>query len=142
MNGRGGYWTVENMGELDDLRARLAALEAEVDRLREESAATRAPAAAVAADRDDAEVRSPAPERTPVPDAVRADRAGQRQSMTGLADVLGVMVSGQAEQTMLLRAQTRTLETQSSTLTRHGRFLESLLEGQSALFEELRRDGR
>ncbi|MFF2144043.1 hypothetical protein [Kitasatospora sp. NPDC058190] len=139
VNGRGGYWTVENMGELDDLRARLAVLEAEVDRLREESAATRAPAAA---DRDRAGARFSAPERTPVPDAVRADRAEQCQSMTGLADVLGVMVSGQAEQTMILRAQTRTLETQSTTLTRHGRFLESLLEGQSALFEELRRDGR
>ncbi|MFE5588107.1 hypothetical protein [Kitasatospora sp. NPDC056531] len=140
MNGRGGYWTVENMGELDELRARLAVLEAEVDRLREESAATRAPAAPTG--RDGAEVRPRAPQRTPVPEEVHPDRAGQRQSMTRLADAVGVMVSDQAEQTMLLRAQTRTLETQSTTLTKHSRFLESLLEGQSALFEELRRDGR
>ncbi|MFH8384733.1 hypothetical protein ACH4E7_27970 [Kitasatospora sp. NPDC018058] len=131
---------MKNKGELDDLRARLAALEAEVDRLREESAATRAPAAP--ADRDGAGVRSSAPERTRVPNAVRANQAEQPQSMTSLADAVGVMVSDQAEQTMLLRAQTQALETQSSTLTKHGRFLESLLEGQSALFEELRRDGR
>jgi hypothetical protein len=166
VDGRGGYWTVENMSELDELRARVTVLEAEVARLRKESA-TRAPACvpkhtpvpAARAVRDAAEVRPSAPAaRTRVPnDEVRVtdadadagttatteripDRVEQPQSMTSLADAVGVMASGQTEHTRILRAHTRTLEAQSSTLARHGQFLESLLAGQEALQGELRRN--
>ncbi|MFE3880669.1 hypothetical protein ACFXPX_40575 [Kitasatospora sp. NPDC059146] len=111
--------------ELDDLRARVATLEAEVDRLRGEAAAAgRAPAVT----------------------------AGQPQSMTRIADAVGVMVSGgRAEQpTRVLQARTgsperRTVaapqapeapeapepaETRSLPVPAHGQFLESLLSGR------------
>ncbi|MER7579656.1 hypothetical protein [Kitasatospora sp. NPDC097691] len=138
-------------GELDELRARLAALEAEVVRLREESAAARTAAAHTAearaaearttevpaaaartvtkrgaatretgaavtatatsrttgkaratavtarAGRDGTEAGSSADTHTPVPDAVRPDQVEIHQSMTGLADALGVMRSEQAD---------------------------------------------
>ncbi|MFJ2868296.1 hypothetical protein [Kitasatospora sp. NPDC087314] len=136
---------MEKMGELDDLRARLAALEAEVGRLREESAATRA--TAVKAGRDGTEVQSSVDDLTRAPDAVRTDRVEQHRSMTHLADAVGVMVSDQAEQTRVLRARGQTPETRisasrSSTLPQHGQFLESLLSGQSVLPEEPRREDR
>lgn len=220
--GRGGFWAVEKMGEqgeLDELRARLAALEAEVGRLREESAAAHtaavrtgeartaggrttggrtaeartatrrgvakreAPAAGTGtgtgtdgrtarattvtavtavtakADRDSTEAGSTAHAHTPAPDAVRPDRAELHQSMTGLADALGVMRSEQAEQaeraeranralqaeraeqpTQVLR--TRPLEARSSAPARHSQFLESLLAGQAVLPEEPQRESR
>ncbi|WP_147465273.1 hypothetical protein [Streptomyces sp. 1114.5] len=120
------------MGELDDLRARLAALEAEVGRLREESASTRAGARATtpavtatateateaqttaakrsraskaarptaktavetAVDRRSTGAVPDAGDRTRVPAAAPADRVEQPQSLTHLADAIGVMVSG------------------------------------------------
>ncbi|MFD7449608.1 hypothetical protein [Kitasatospora sp. NPDC059827] len=107
--------------ELDDLRARVATLEAEVDRLRGEAAAAgRAPAVT----------------------------AGQPQSMTRIADAVGVMVSGRAEQpTRVLQARTvspepktvaapdateatEPAETRSLPVPAHGQFLESLLSGR------------
>ncbi|MFJ8623622.1 hypothetical protein ACIRD3_12365 [Kitasatospora sp. NPDC093550] len=157
---------METMGELDELRARVEALEAEVGRLREQSATTRekathvkarpvrtrrAPAApATPAGRDGTGTTAPSADVSPVndhprlpdPDPVPAPRAEPRGTMTDLADALGVMVSDQAEQTRVLRAHARTLETQSSTLARHGQFLESLLAGQAVLHQELRRENR
>ncbi|MFJ9461253.1 hypothetical protein ACIRST_40060 [Kitasatospora sp. NPDC101447] len=213
--GRGGFWAVEKMGEqgeLDELRARLAALEAEVGRLREESAAAHtaavrtgeartagertagertaggrtaeartatrrgaakreAPAAVTVtgaatdsrtagvttvtakAGRDSTEAGSSAHAHTPAPDAARPDRAELHQSMTGLADALGVMRSEQAERadralqaeraeqpTQVLR--TRPLEARSSAPARHSQFLESLLAGQAVLPEEPQRESR
>ncbi|WP_143685895.1 hypothetical protein [Streptomyces sp. 1331.2] len=120
------------MGELDDLRARLAALEAEVGRLREESASTRAGARATtpavtatateateaqttaakrsraskaagptaktavetAVDRRSTGAGPDAGDRTRVPAPAPADRVEQPQSLTHLADAIGVMVSG------------------------------------------------
>ncbi|MQS10810.1 hypothetical protein F7Q99_00575 [Streptomyces kaniharaensis] len=122
------------MSELYDLRARLAALESEVDRLRKESAAT-----PTMADRSSADVRTPQRDRRRVLDAVGEEQVEQRQVMTRLAEAVGVLVSGQAQQTMVLQTRTRSLETQSRTTPQHSQFLESLLAGQSPLFEELRR---
>lgn len=191
-------------GELDELRERLAALEAEVGRLRAESAAAHtaavrtgdvhtaggrtaeartatrrgaakreAPAAVTGTDgrtagatagttkagRDRTEAGSSAHAHTPAPDAVRPDRVELHQSMTGLADALGVMRSEQAaraeraeranralqaeraeQPTQVLR--TRPLEARSSTPARHSQFLESLLEGQAVLPEEPQRESR
>ncbi|MFI9366504.1 hypothetical protein ACIG5E_36450 [Kitasatospora sp. NPDC053057] len=104
------------MSEMDDLRARLAALEAEVDRLREESAATRTMAAM--ADRDSAEVRTSLRAHTQVLNAIREDQIEQRQAVTGLAEAVGALVAGQAQ---------------------HARMLETLVTGQTAVLEELRR---
>ncbi|WP_051811851.1 hypothetical protein [Kitasatospora sp. MBT63] len=104
------------MSEMDDLRARLAALEAEVDRLREESAATRTMAAM--ADRDSAEVRTSLRGHTQVLNAIREDQIEQRQAVAGLAEAVGVLVAGQVE---------------------HARMLETLVTGQTAVLEELRR---
>ncbi|MBD0689140.1 hypothetical protein [Streptomyces sp. CBMA123] len=112
--------------ELDELRARLATLEAEVDRLRGEAAASGA-ASAVA--------------------------AGQPQAMTRIADAVGVMVSGRAERTeeptKVLRTEhtehtertertelterTEAPETLIVPLPQHGEFLEGLLSGRPAL---------
>ncbi|MGW2377933.1 MULTISPECIES: hypothetical protein [Kitasatospora] len=103
--------------ELDDLRARLATLEAEVDRLRGEAAAAGATTT-----------------------AQRGER-GQPQSMTRIADAVGVMVSGRTEErTRVLRARAEPLESsRSAPLPEHGQFLENLLSGRPALQEELRR---
>ncbi|MFF2080086.1 hypothetical protein ACFVXG_35665 [Kitasatospora sp. NPDC058162] len=132
--------------ELDDLRARLATLEAEVDRLRGQAVATRttaAPAAALAptpaaTGRGRAEVRTAGP----APEAVREEQTGQPQSITGIADALGIMVSGRVpgrvpgraeEPTQVLRARAEAPESRTLPLPAHGQFLESLLEGRPAL---------
>lgn len=141
--------------ELDDLRARLATLEAEVDRLRGNAVATRtaaalepAPAAAPAAPtgRGRVEVRTVPQGRGPVPEAVREEQTGQPQSITGIADALGIMVSGRVtgrasgrvsgraeEPTQVLRARAEAPESRTLPLPAHGQFLESLLEGRPAL---------
>ncbi|MER7673441.1 hypothetical protein ABTY61_33955 [Kitasatospora sp. NPDC096128] len=129
--------------ELDDLRARLATLEAEVDRLRGEAVATRtAQAPAAATGRGRVEVRTAPQGRGPVPEAVREEQAGQPQSITGIADALGVMVTGRTsgrasrpaeEPTQVLRARAEAPERRSVPLPAHGQFLESLLEGRPAL---------
>ncbi|MFE3875460.1 hypothetical protein ACFXPX_13790 [Kitasatospora sp. NPDC059146] len=113
------------MSEMDDLRGRLAALEAEVDRLREESAATRTMAAM--ADRDSAEVRTSLRGHTQVLNAIREDQIEQRQAMTSLAEAVGALVAGQVEHGRMLEEQ--------------GRALETLVTGQTAVLEELRRLG-
>ncbi|MEU9045638.1 MULTISPECIES: hypothetical protein [unclassified Kitasatospora] len=120
--------------------------------------------ATTAPGRDGTEARSTAADgssandRTRVPETVSTDRIEPRQSMTCLADAVGVMVSEQAEQTReqtreqspeqdpeqtrVLRAHARTPESRSSTLVQHSRFLESLLAGQAVLQEERRPEGR
>ncbi|MFJ3221590.1 hypothetical protein ACIPLC_37460 [Kitasatospora sp. NPDC086801] len=113
------------MSEMDDLRGRPAALEAEVDRLREESAATRTMAAT--ANRDSAEVRTSLRGHTQVLNAIREDQIEQRQAMTRLAEAVGVLVAGQAEHGRMPEEQ--------------GRALETLVTGQTAVREELRRLG-
>ncbi|MFJ9774391.1 hypothetical protein ACIRVF_24675 [Kitasatospora sp. NPDC101157] len=133
--------------ELDDLRARLETLEAEVSRLRGAAAAT-----------------GTAVGTTPGPAAaVRVeDQPGQPQSMTRIADALGVMVSGRAEaraqaeaqpekqpekqperraeegteaRTQVLRTRPEPSERRSVPLPERsgGQFLESLLSGRPAL---------
>ncbi|MEU9080373.1 hypothetical protein [Kitasatospora sp. NPDC048538] len=120
------------MGELDELRARLAALEAEVGRLREESAVARSAAepAPAKAPRATTQAATPAPtrrrrttagprtEQAPPavdglagePEAVLTGRVEPGHSMTSLADVLGIMVSDRAERTGVLRAPVPALE--------------------------------
>ncbi|MFJ9608730.1 hypothetical protein ACIRS1_20575 [Kitasatospora sp. NPDC101176] len=125
------------MGELDELRARLAALEAEVGRLREESAVARSaaepapakpapvqpprattPAATPAPTRRRRTTAGPRAEQDPPavdglagePEAVLTGRVEPGHSMTSLADVLGIMVSDRAERTGVLRAPVPALE--------------------------------
>ncbi|MQS17502.1 hypothetical protein F7Q99_36285 [Streptomyces kaniharaensis] len=134
------------MSEMDDLRARLAAVEAELDRLREESAATRTMAAM--ADRDSAEVRSSLRGHTQVLNAIREDQLEQRRATAQLAEAVGVLVAGQGEQTRVLAEHgaalaehTRILESQGRALEAQGKALEGVLAGQAAILEELRRQG-
>ncbi|MER6366474.1 hypothetical protein [Kitasatospora sp. NPDC001527] len=101
---------------MDEVRQRLTALEAEVDRLREESAQTRALAAM--ADRDTAEMRTALRAHTQVLNALRETQLEQGQAIQGLAQAVGVLVAGQSE---------------------HSRVLESVVAGQTAILEELRR---
>ncbi|MFE6049230.1 hypothetical protein ACFQ6N_00555 [Kitasatospora sp. NPDC056446] len=84
--------------------------------------------------------------------------------MTSIADALGIMVSDrapsdEAEQTRVLQSlrgrpreletrsfdtrplETRPLETRSSTVARHGRFLEELLAGEADVQDERHREG-
>jgi hypothetical protein len=127
--------------ELDDLRARLATLEAEVDRLRGGATATGTTAAAT--EGPGCTKARPAPKgRTRVLDAVREEQAAQLQSMTRIADVLGVMLSGRVEEpTRVLRGPAEVpegrcieaTETRNAPPAAHGQFLESLLEGRPAL---------
>ncbi|MEU4587965.1 hypothetical protein AB0F92_38955 [Kitasatospora aureofaciens] len=129
--------------ELDDLRARLESLEAEVSRLRGAAAAT-------------GTATGRATGRTAV---TVEDQPGQPQSMTRIADALGVMVSARTEERTGKRAEERTEERTQVLRTRPeplappeppktleprntpapaparsgGQFLESLLSGQPAL---------
>ncbi|MDH6711161.1 hypothetical protein P3T27_007913 [Kitasatospora sp. MAA19] len=93
-----------NTSELDGLRVRVAALKAEVDRLRKESTAARTLAAT--ADRDGTEVRSSPRGRTQVPHTIREERVAQRPAMTQRTEAVGVLISGPAEQTRVLSART------------------------------------
>ncbi|MFE2412295.1 MULTISPECIES: hypothetical protein [Kitasatospora] len=134
-----------------DLRARLAALEAEVDRLREESAATRTMAAM--ADRDSAEVRTSLRGHTQVLNAIREDQVAQRDALVAqgrtlerLAEAVGALAAGQAEQSRLLESHSRSLEehgsalaAQATTLEAQGKALETLMKGQASILVELRR---
>ncbi|MFI9159539.1 hypothetical protein [Kitasatospora aureofaciens] len=127
--------------ELDDLRARLETLEAEVSRLRGAAAATGTATGTAA--------------------VTVEDQPGQPQSMTRIADALGVMVSARTEErteeragkraeerteerTQVLRTRPeplappeppRTLEPRNTPAPARsgGQFLESLLSGQPAL---------
>ncbi|ARF81654.1 hypothetical protein ACIG0C_31575 [Kitasatospora aureofaciens] len=123
--------------ELDDLRARLESLEAEVSRLRGAAAATGTATGTAA--------------------VTVEDQPGQPQSMTRIADALGVMVSARTEERTGKRAEERTEERTQVLRTRPeplappdppktleprntpaparsgGQFLESLLSGQPAL---------
>ncbi|WP_033351313.1 hypothetical protein [Kitasatospora aureofaciens] len=128
--------------ELDDLRARLETLEAEVSRLRGAAAATGTATGTAA--------------------VTVEDQPGQPQSMTRIADALGVMVSARTEERTEERAEERTEERTQVLRTRPeplappeppeppktleprntpapaparsgGQFLESLLSGQPAL---------
>ncbi|MFJ4185059.1 hypothetical protein [Kitasatospora sp. NPDC089509] len=175
--------------ELDDLRERLATLEAEVDRLRGRTATTEAAAAteataatktAIEATTEAATKATEAATRTdttaavttgpsrakarPIPqarpralDTVHEElptqpglpaHPGQPQSMTSIADVLGVMVSGRVEEpTRILRAHpepaelpappedrtVRATDSRSASPAGHGQFLEGLLSGRPAL---------
>lgn len=102
-------------GEMDDVRRRLEALEAEVDRLRDDAAHTRALSAM--ADRDAADVRATARANTQMLNALR--------------------------ETQL--EQSRVLQEHGRVLQEHGRVLRDLAEvvggvatGQAAVLEELR----
>ncbi|MFF9645591.1 hypothetical protein [Kitasatospora aureofaciens] len=129
--------------ELDDLRARLETLEAEVSRLRGAAAATGTSTGTAA--------------------VTVEDQPEQPQSMTRIADALGVMVSGRTEERAGKRVEERTEERTQVLRTRPeplahpeplappeppktleprntpapersgGQFLESLLSGQPAL---------
>ncbi|MFJ6772642.1 hypothetical protein ACIQOV_17025 [Kitasatospora sp. NPDC091257] len=69
---------------------------------------------------------------------VRAQLAGDPsehgQTLTKLAEAVGVLVTGQAEHSRILRAQGQALEDQT-------RMLQTLVSGQAALLEELRGQG-
>ncbi|MFD9691335.1 hypothetical protein ACFWXO_36875 [Kitasatospora sp. NPDC059088] len=104
------------MSEMDDLRGRLEALEAEVDRLREESAATRTLAAM--ADRDAAEVRATGRANNQILMALRetqreqgeaigqlaAGQAALQRTVESVAQVVGDLAVGQAELLREIRA--------------------------------------
>ncbi|MFI9365233.1 hypothetical protein ACIG5E_29905 [Kitasatospora sp. NPDC053057] len=130
--------------ELDDLRARLATLEAEVDRLRGAAAARGTTTAAVTTDQNRATARSARQSHTPVLNTTREEQPGQPQSMTRIADALGVMVSGRTEEraeepteepTQVLRTRPEPPESRSAPVAERGggQFLESLLSGRPAL---------
>lgn len=70
---------MDHMSETHDLRARLEALEAEVERLRREAAATRALGATAGHGGED-----------------RSVRREQRQPLTKLAEAVGVLITGPA----------------------------------------------
>jgi hypothetical protein len=73
--------TVAPMGDIDDLRARLAALEAELPAIREEAAAARALAAG--ADRDVAEYRAEMRSQTRLLSAIRETQVTERVELKG-----------------------------------------------------------
>ncbi|MFE5584557.1 hypothetical protein [Kitasatospora sp. NPDC056531] len=62
------------------------------------------------------------------------EQAGQPQSMTRIADAVGVTVSGRIdERARVLRTLTEPLESRSAPPAGHGRFPESLLLCQPGL---------
>ena len=88
------------MNELEQLRARIAQLVAEVDQLREESAHTRALAAM--ADRDSAEVRAVLQARVQSLAALRTTQLEQGNDLSALAQAVSGLAVGQAEHSRAL----------------------------------------
>ncbi|GGP00289.1 hypothetical protein [Wenjunlia tyrosinilytica] len=96
------------MSEVEELRRRLEALEGEVDRLREENAATRTLASM--ADRDVAEMRAALRAHTQTLGALRETQLDQSRTLDAhgtvleghgrtlrtIADAVGTLVTGQA----------------------------------------------
>jgi outer membrane murein-binding lipoprotein Lpp len=115
---------------IEELRAQMQALAAEVDRLREESAQTRALAAM--ADRDAAEVRTSLRGHTQVLNALRETQLEQGRAFAGMAEAVGTLVVGQVE-------HGRVLADNSQTLAEHRQQLAALAEGQQAILTELHR---
>jgi hypothetical protein len=83
------------VSELDDVRAEVAALRDEVAQLREEAADTRALAAM--ADRDASGVRAAIGGIARAQSALRETQVEQGQTLHGIAEAVGALVSGQAE---------------------------------------------
>lgn len=82
------------MSELDELRHRVDALEGEVERLREENAATRTLASM--ADRDVAEMRTSLRAHTQTLNALRETQLEQGRAVQGIAEAVGGLIAGQA----------------------------------------------
>ncbi|WP_435059506.1 hypothetical protein [Streptomyces sp. bgisy060] len=137
------------MSELEELRQRLDALEAEVGRLREESAATRTLSSMT--DRDVAEWRVAMRGHTQSLSALRETQLEQGQALNGLnatvrqlSEVVGGIAAGQmqlAEHVAGLDTKVDELEegqaavleylkVQGEQLQRHGRILERLDPGE------------
>ena len=95
-----GCATVEHVSDLDEIRDRMDALEAEVSRLREDAAATRTLSAM--ADRDASEVRGALRAHTQSLNALRETQMEQGRTLDAhtrtlhtLADAVGGLVTGQ-----------------------------------------------
>ncbi|WP_128376809.1 hypothetical protein [Streptomyces cavernae] len=102
------------MGEMDELRRRLEALEAQVHEVMEQQATTRH--LAVSSDRDVA--------------ALQEQRRADIQLIRALRET-------QLGQGKTLEAHTRTLEAHTKTLTEHSKLLGALVTGQVAMMEQL-----
>ena len=80
------------MNELDEIRAEVEALRVDVDRLREDAAATRV--IAVMADRDVSEVRTSIRGIVAVQNALRETQLEQGQTLRILAETTGALLTG------------------------------------------------
>lgn len=110
------------MSELDDIRIQVATLRADVDRLQEDAAHTRAIASM--ADRDASEVRTAIRGIVQTQNALREDflemRTEHGRVLREIAGALGAVVATQQE-------HHEKLSRQDETLTRHGQMLEEIL---------------
>ncbi|GAA2106253.1 hypothetical protein [Streptomyces synnematoformans] len=102
------------MGEIDELRRRMEALEAQVHELTEQQAATRH--LAVNSDRDVA--------------ALQEQRRADIQLFQALRQT-------QLEQGKVLDSHSKVLDSHSKTLEEHGKLLNALVSGQVAIMEHL-----
>ena len=128
--------TVDDVSDLDEIRSRMDALEAEVAglreatadmvRLREDAAATRALAAM--ADRDASEVRSALRAHTQALSALRETQVEQSQTLQTVAELVGALAVGQ--------------QRHDQALTEQGQALKSLTEGQQRHDQALAEHGR
>lgn len=102
------------MSEIEELRRRIEALEAQVNQVVEQQTTTQN--LAVGSDRDVA--------------ALQVQRRSDMQLIRALRDT-------QLEQGKTLDAHTRMLEAHTRTLTEHGRVLGALVSGQVAMMQHL-----
>lgn len=135
------------MDALEVEMARLRGLPAELDRIREDAAETRA--LATMADRDASEVRTALRAHTQALTVLRETQVEQGHTLQTIAEVVGGLAVGQErheelldrytatldQHTATLNGHTATLDQHTATLDGHTTALQTLVEGQQALVE-------
>lgn len=123
------------MGEIEELRRRLEALEAQVHEVVEQQATTRH--LAVNSDRDVAALQEQRRADRQLFHALRETQLEQGRTLREHGELLGALVKGQIEHGKALAEHSKVLAEQSKVLAEHSKQLGSLETGQAAILDHL-----
>lgn len=123
------------MSEYDELRHRLEAVEARVEEVVQQHAATRN--LAVGAAQDVAALQQQRRADMQLIHAVRDTQLEQGRTLKQHSELLGALVAGQVEHGRVLAEHSKTLAEHGKTLGEHSEMLRSLAAGQAAILEHL-----
>ncbi|GHH83924.1 hypothetical protein [Streptomyces capitiformicae] len=123
------------MGEIEELRRRLEALEAQVHDVVEQQAIIRH--LAVSSDRDVAALQEQRRADRQLFHALRETQLEHGKTLREHSELLGVLVKGQIEHGKILAEHTKVLGEHSKTLGEHSTMLRSLAAGQAAILDHL-----